>query len=414
MEEEKLIDEDFLIESNTNKSLKAGIAWDFFDKAIDLDVTIVAVDNYSLEMDSAYYNQLSILKGAIVHSGDNKTGVGDGDDEVIDIRLSELGVNCFSLWFIVNAYSGGNFTDVETATFTLYDSKNKSIHSSQITMKGLTNTALLLGVLYRDINEIDWRYKKIEKAGSGLNFVESRYLMENELHTIYSAEIINDRPRDRTKKYDLAKSESYVINPAIPKVVVGLGWDPASGGGDIDVDGSVIVFNDNGNDGLYKSEVIYYGNLTDKTTNCIKHHGDNLTGAGDGDDEVIDINLHKINDYGVMHTLCVVINIYNGASSFNQIENCFARLMDDKGNELCRYTLSGNYNTRGMIMCSINKKQNGCWALNAFGVGCKGKVANDSSADALRVCLGQEPLGGGGGSSSGSNTQTGGGCCVIL
>ena len=165
---------------------------------------------------------------------------------------------------------------------------------------------------------------------------------------------------------------------------------------------------------LQFQKVIYYGNLTDKTTNCIKHHGDNLTGAGDGDDEVIDINLHKINDYGVMHTLCVVINIYKGASSFNEIENCFARLMDDKENELCRYTLSGNYNTRGMIMCSISKKPNGCWALCAHGVGCQGKVADDSSRDALRVIMGQEISSGVGYGSGSGAPQAGGACCVVL
>ena len=92
-EEQKLMEEDVLIEAINNKTITAGIGWDFFDKAIDLDVTVVALDNYSLELDSAYYNQLSILNGAILHSGDNKTGVGDGDDETITIKLSELSSN---------------------------------------------------------------------------------------------------------------------------------------------------------------------------------------------------------------------------------------------------------------------------------------------------------------------------------
>ena len=73
------------------------------------------------------------------------------------------------------------------------------------------------------MNEQDWYYKKIEVAGGGKTFVESRPILENNLNTIYTTEIIADRPRDRTKKYELQKDESYVINPSIKTVRVGLG-----------------------------------------------------------------------------------------------------------------------------------------------------------------------------------------------
>ena len=150
------------LESSINK-ITAGISWDFFDKKIDLDITIVALDTYSFEMDAAYYNQPTILDGAIQHSGDNKTGLGEGDDEQIKIDLLKLPQRCRSLWFIVNAFSGGNFTDVETARFTLYDGSdhNKVLYSYGIGM-AFDSTALLLGVLFVDDPYSDnkqWSFK---------------------------------------------------------------------------------------------------------------------------------------------------------------------------------------------------------------------------------------------------------------
>ena len=99
-------------------------------------------------MDAAYYNQTNILNGSIVHSGDNHDGVGDGDDEQIKIDLSKLPQKTKSLWFIVNAFSGGTFTGVETARFTLYDGSdhNQILYSYGIGM-AFDSTALLLGVL---------------------------------------------------------------------------------------------------------------------------------------------------------------------------------------------------------------------------------------------------------------------------
>ena len=129
-------------------NITCGLAWDFFGQKIDLDVTVVAMDCYSLEMDAAYYNQRVILDGAIIHSGDDKSGVGDGDDEQIKIDLTKLPQKCKSLWFMVNAFSGGKFTDVETARFNLYDGSDHSkiLYSYGVGM-AYDSTALLLGVL---------------------------------------------------------------------------------------------------------------------------------------------------------------------------------------------------------------------------------------------------------------------------
>ena len=96
--------------------------------------------------------------------------------------------------------------------------------------------------------------------------------------------------------------------PNLKRILVGLGWDPVRRGifsnpVDIDIDASIICINEEGK----KEDVIYYGNLEHRS-GAIKHHGDNLTGRGDGDDEQIEIQLDKIP--ANISKLAVIINIY--------------------------------------------------------------------------------------------------------
>ncbi len=116
----------------------------------------------------------------------------------------------------------------------------------------------------------------IEKKGGGTNFVESKHLLEENLTLIYEEGILCERPNDRKTKYDLAKGDLYVIDPAIKQLQVGLGWDAASRGGDIDVDASVIVFNKSGSR-YTQDAIVSYKSLNYK--NAVVHAGDNRTGT---------------------------------------------------------------------------------------------------------------------------------------
>ncbi len=101
-------------------NLTCGISWDFFDKPVDLDMSVMVFDSYSFEKDCAFYNKTKILGGAIVHSGDQRDGMKEGDDETIEINLQELTEDIHALFFLVNVFEGGNFQSVETGSFTLY------------------------------------------------------------------------------------------------------------------------------------------------------------------------------------------------------------------------------------------------------------------------------------------------------
>jgi len=180
------------------------------------------------------------------------------------------------------------------------------------------------------------------------------------------------------QKIDLTKS-----NPGLNNIMVGLGWDPvvnpSKGGGllgglfgggkkqaDIDCDASVYMLNANGKLADMKN-LVYFGNLT-SPCGSIRHTGDNLTGDGDGDDEQIIVNLSRVP--ADVHRLVFVVNIYQceqRKQHFGMIRNAFIRIVNDKGQELCRYNLSDGYEGKTSLITGEVYRHNGEWKFAALG-----------------------------------------------
>ena len=121
-----------------------------------------------------------------------------------------------------------------------------------------------------------------------------------------------------------------------------------------------------------KQNCVYFGNLR-HSSGAIIHQGDNLTGAGEGDDEQILVNLSKIP--ADVHKLVFVVNLYDAKSKnqhFGMIRNAYIHLADmEKANEICRFNLSENYNEMtGLVVGEIYRKD-GEWKFNAIGQGIK-------------------------------------------
>jgi tellurium resistance protein TerZ len=90
-------------------------------RSIDLDASVIALDANKNVVDTVYFRKLRSNDGAIIHDGDNLTGHGDGDDEVINVDLARLSPAVVHLIFTVNAFSGQNFNDVANAEARLVD-----------------------------------------------------------------------------------------------------------------------------------------------------------------------------------------------------------------------------------------------------------------------------------------------------
>ncbi|WP_225100848.1 TerD family protein [Streptomyces sp. CoH27] len=103
--------------------VRMGLGWEpaFRGADIDLDASVIAYGPQRNHIDSCYFGKLSILNGAIKHSGDNLTGEGGGDDEVIVVDLGRLPQEVTGLVFTVNSFSGQKFTEIAKAYCRLVD-----------------------------------------------------------------------------------------------------------------------------------------------------------------------------------------------------------------------------------------------------------------------------------------------------
>lgn len=174
------------------------------------------------------------------------------------------------------------------------------------------------------------------------------------------------------QKVDLTKG-----NPGLKNIMVGLGWDVNAydSGADFDLDAAAFMLGENGKCPTDK-EFIFYGNL-EHASEAVKHMGDNLTGAGDGDDEQIQIDLSKIPANVVR--VAFTVTIYDAETrrqNFGQVSNAFIRIVDEStGQELIRYDLGEDFSIETAAVFGELYKNGGEWKFNAIGSGYQGGLA---------------------------------------
>lgn len=125
--------------------VKMGLGWEpaYRGKDIDLDASVIAYGPQRNHIDSCYFGKLQIVQGAIRHSGDNLTGEGGGDDEVITVDLGRLPQDVTGLVFTVNSFSGQKFTEVAKAYCRLIDAAS----GEELVRFDLTNAEAQTGVM---------------------------------------------------------------------------------------------------------------------------------------------------------------------------------------------------------------------------------------------------------------------------
>ncbi|MFC8129346.1 TerD family protein [Streptomyces sp. NPDC057302] len=148
--------------------------------------------------------------------------------------------------------------------------------------------------------------------------------------------------------------------PLLSQVKMGLGWEPAYGGKDIDLDASVIAYGPQRN----HVDSCYFGKLS-IVNGAIKHSGDNLTGEGGGDDEVIVVDLGRLPQE--VTGLVFTVNSFSG-QKFTQVAKAYCRLLDAAtGEELVRFDLTNAEAQTGVMMAKLIKQFTGEWDMTAMG-----------------------------------------------
>ncbi len=164
-------------ESSNLQKLHVGLGWDPLPKkrgflgsllsggdSIDLDASCILLDKQGQQIDIIWFRQLKSKDGSIVHSGDNLTGEGDGDDEVINVNLEALPTNVEYLVFTVNSFRGQTFNEVENAFCRILDQSGKELARYTLAEQG-AHTGIIIVSLRR--NNGNWDLTALGSACKG-------------------------------------------------------------------------------------------------------------------------------------------------------------------------------------------------------------------------------------------------------
>jgi stress response protein SCP2 len=169
----------------------------------------------------------------------------------------------------------------------------------------------------------------------------------------------------------------------LTRVQLGVGWDKAptagfigTGAPEIDLDATAVQF---AGDQLF--DIAFYNNLRTRDGSVV-HLGDNTTGRGEGDDEVLTVDLTKV--YGKVDTIVLFVSSYQG-HTLEWIANAYCRLVDENDIELARYRLTGGVPETGLALAKLFRDGEQ-WRMRAIGEGIAVKVPTES-VEALRPYL---------------------------
>lgn len=178
---------------------------------------------------------------------------------------------------------------------------------------------------------------------------------------------------------NLQKGQRVNIDSSLKMALVGLGWDTNryDGGYDFDLDASAFLLGANGKC-LRDEDFVFYNNLNGRD-GAVVHQGDNLTGEGEGDDEVIIIDFSKVPEE--IQKIAVCVTIHEAAlrrQNFGQVSNAYIRVAsiqnenDMQGVDQIRFDLEEEFSVEtALVVCEIYR-YNGAWKFNAVASGFQG------------------------------------------
>ena len=162
-------------------------------------------------------------------------------------------------------------------------------------------------------------------------------------------------------------------NQGLKRVILGAGWDVATMGQDFDLDIAAFLLNNNNKVARIPDDVIFFNNMEGQG---IRLEGDNRTGAGEGDDERIQIDLSMIrNDIAKIIFVVTIHNAQLKRQTFGMVENSYIRLLDAENDEkeVCRFNLKENGSTVTSVIFAELYRDGNEWRFKAIG---DGKIAD--------------------------------------
>ncbi len=178
---------------------------------------------------------------------------------------------------------------------------------------------------------------------------------------------------------NLQKGQRVTLDNSMKLALVGLGWDinRYDGGSDFDLDASAFLLGENGKV-LRDEDFVFYNNLRGRN-GAVVHTGDNLTGEGDGDDEVITIDFTRMPEE--IKKIAICVTIHDAAArrqNFGQVSNAYVRVakmkdeFDTNGETELKFDLEEEFSIEtALVVCEIYK-HNGEWKFNAVAAGYQG------------------------------------------
>ena len=379
----------------TSGSVLVTLSWAGGPGSPDLDLSGLLLGPDGKVRDDAdfvFYNQPTHASGAVSHRG--KTGTADS----LAVELARVPAEIGRVVVAASA-DGGTFGQVHGLAVVVADATNGAELARFDDMGATTETAFVVGELYRRGDA--WKFRAVGQGwDTGLAGLATDFGISVEepasppppppgagwaptptpppppSATPAPAPAPAAAPATPTVNLDkgrvsLVKGQKVSLvktgAPALDLVTLGLGWDPARGGRSIDLDASVIGYDAAGN----PADIVYFGQKTG-LGGAVQHSGDNLTGAGEGDDEQIRVRLSAVPPH--VTALVFTINSYGG-QRFTDVSRAFCRLLDDRGAELVRYDLTHSQPSTGVVMAALLRTPAGPWEMKALGVYADGKTA---------------------------------------
>lgn len=335
---------------------------------VDIDLQCVVVDQAGAIVDCAYYNNLKAAQG-ITHSGDEIEGRENHIEEVVWINTKKLNKDVVLLVFVIAAYSGGSLADIKDGRLHVMEQHEDS-EIAVVEMDNSHKSVDVVAAMYKSRNE--WKLRVLDvPAQDGKHFMDILPTLSKVIRTF-----LPHAPERHKVAFAMEKGGVFDFPADMGRIIVGLGWDVDDGECDLDV--SAVLMDDAGND----LEAVFFGRLESRE-HGVYHTGDNLTGEGDDEQIICDMNRigHRVNE------IVFVVNIYSPGRTFRTVANPSCRVVDDSsGEELCRYSLREAGHDNGLIIAKLKREIGDRWSFHALGLPCRGRTYKDSLCQIRQSC----------------------------